>query len=216
MFRQHKYIPSGWICEICLFIVYESKPTTRKNGVKFHHPILSLDFSYRVRMFFCISFELIMNAMEYTCTLYLTISVFTAARRRVISSSTHLQWPVQRIPGHHHPREEDVHRLPQSHPDWWLHRYKYGAHSKTTPRQVCSIWLVGCSGLYRLACERYKLDKLTIWSHPHFYAPLRRLEGILLCYCPSICLSVGLRSVSVHFLPRGCMYWNEIWHTDLS
>lgn len=83
--------PSGWICEICLFIVYESKPTTRKNGVKFHHPILSLDFSYRVRMFFCISFELIMNAMEYTCTLYLTISVFTAARRRVSSSSTHLQ-----------------------------------------------------------------------------------------------------------------------------
>lgn len=48
----------------------------RKNGVKFHHPILSLDFSYRVRMFFCISFELIMNAVEYTRTLYLTISVF--------------------------------------------------------------------------------------------------------------------------------------------
>lgn len=76
MFRHHKYIPSGWICEICLFIVYESKPTTRKNGVKFHHPILSLYFSYRVRMFFCISFELIMNAMEYTCSSYLTISVF--------------------------------------------------------------------------------------------------------------------------------------------
>lgn len=48
----------------------------RKNGVKFPHPILSLDFCYSVRMFFCFSFELITNAMEYTRTLYLIISVF--------------------------------------------------------------------------------------------------------------------------------------------
>lgn len=96
----------------------------------------------------------------------------TAGRWRVISNgTTQLQWPVQRIPGHRHPREEDVHSLSQSHPDWRLYHYKYGAHSKTTPRQVglCTIWLVGCSGLYHLACETCKLDKLTFLSKLHFY-----------------------------------------------